>query len=53
MGKKKKEHVAFDNMLSTKKSIPFGKANQSFNKMGNQKNSMNNAVSKNFSRKTP
>lgn len=53
MGKKKKEHEVFDMMLSKKSSIPFGKVNQSVSKMGNQKNSMNKAVSKNFSRKTP
>lgn len=53
MGKKKNEHLIFDNMLSSKKSIPFGKANQSINKMGNQKNNVNKTVSKNFSRRIP
>lgn len=28
MAKKKKEHVTFDNMLKTRKSIPFQKVNQ-------------------------
>lgn len=27
MGKKKKEHVVFDQMLKQKKSIPFAKVN--------------------------
>ena len=32
MGKKKREHVVFDQMLVPKKSIPFSKVNkQSFN----------------------
>lgn len=53
MGKKKKEHVVFDNMLSAKKSIPFGKANQSISKMGNQKNNMNKTASKTFTRRIP
>lgn len=29
MGKKKREHVVFDQMLKTKKSIPFKKVNTS------------------------
>lgn len=44
MGKKKREHVVFDQMLKTKKSIPFDKVNgtcfksqKPVNKMGKQK----------------
>ena len=33
MGKKKKEHIVFDQMLKQKKSIPFSTVNrESFNK---------------------
>ena len=28
MAKKKREHIVFDQMLRTKKSIPFGKVNK-------------------------
>ena len=28
MAKKKREHIVFDQMLKTKKSIPFGKINR-------------------------
>lgn len=53
MGKKKKEHVVFDNMLTQKKGIPFGKVNQDFGGKGSKNNMMNRSVSKTFNRKTP
>lgn len=32
MGKKKREHVLFDNMATTKKNIPFTKVNKTCQK---------------------
>ena len=37
MGKKKREHVVFDQMLKQKKSIPFSQVNKAF---GNKKKDM-------------
>lgn len=38
MGKKKREHVVFDQMLKQKKSIPFSMVNkESFQKKDNHK----------------
>ena len=34
MGKKKREHVVFDQMLKQKKSIPFSKINKEVAKKG-------------------
>ena len=36
MGKKKREHVVFDQMLRVRKSIPFSKVNSDCNKKGKQ-----------------
>ena len=40
MGKKKREHVVFDQMLKTKKSIPFPMVNKQNAKGKNNKNKL-------------
>lgn len=42
MGKKKREHVVFDQMLKQKQSIPFAKVNRTEGRMGKKKGKQKN-----------
>ncbi|MGN0428048.1 MAG: hypothetical protein ACI4F0_09630 [Agathobacter sp.] len=44
MGKKKREHVVFDQMLKQKKSIPFSKVNKDCSKKKKKMNEVKNNI---------